>query len=168
MKYLIQAGKLFAIENGKASLSLASIQSPFYSVRRAILSAEGQVLLFTDIRADSRSGRKAGNQYIITDAQRNVVLSGKPECSADGDPGHIPRADRVQLEMNQSVCSLRMLNSQNYRLENAQGQKVVEIIHNGIGGGWTVEADASVSPALLLGIFIFSRYLDKENKFVVI
>lgn len=168
MKYLIRAGKLFSIENGKASLSLASIQSPFYSVRRTILSAEGQAALFTDIRVHSRSGKKARNQYIITDLQRHVVLSGKPECSADDNPDHVPRTDRVQLEINQSICSLQMLNSQNYRLENAHGQKVVEIIHNGIDGGWTVEADPSMSPELLLGIFIFSRYLDKENKFVVI
>lgn len=168
MKYLIRAGELFSIENGKASLSLASIQSPFYSVRHTILSAEGQTVFFTDIRTDSRGGGKAGNQYLITDLQRHIVLSGKPECSADGIPGHVPRVDRVQLKMNQSVGSLRMLNSQNYCLEDAHGQRAVEIIHNGIDGGWTLEADASVSPALLLGIFIFSRYLDKENKFVVI
>jgi hypothetical protein len=167
MKYHIRAGRLFPAENGQTVISLASIQNPFYSVRRTILSPEGRAALFTDIRADGRGG-KAGHQYIITDPQRRVVLSGKPECSADDDPDHIPRADRVQLKMNQSVYKLRMLNSQNYCLEDAYGQKAVEIIHDGIGGGWTVETYASISPTLLLGIFIFSRYLDKENKFVVI
>lgn len=168
MKYRIRAGRLFSDENGQTAISLASIQSPFYSVRRTVLSPEGRAAFFTDIRAGGRGGGKTGHQYIITDSQRHVVLSGKPEYSADDDPDHIPQVDCVQLKMNRSVYKLRMLNSQNYCLEDAHGQKAVEIIHDGISGGWTVETYASISPTLLLGIFIFSRYLDKENKFVVI
>ncbi len=40
------------------------------------------------------------------------------------------------------------------------------LVHNISGGGWNVEADPVFSPFILMGLFIFCRYLDRENEFV--
>lgn len=175
MKYRIRAGRLFSVENGRAAVRLASIKSPFYPVKRTILSPDGQTVLYTDIQAGGRSGGISAHKYVITDPQKRVVLSGKPECAPTSDPvstddsvPHVPRMDHVRLKMDQSVYNLRMLNSQNYCMADLEGRKIVEIIHDGIAGGWTVEADDAIAPTILMGIFIFSRYLEKENEFVVI
>ncbi|QAT50968.1 hypothetical protein EQM14_14990 [Caproiciproducens sp. NJN-50] len=172
MKYRIRSGTLFSVEKGRAAVSLASIKGPFYSVRRAILSPDGRAVLYTDIQA-ARSGGISAHKYVIMDPRKRVVFSGKPECAAGDDPNstgesvpRIPRMDRVRMRMGRSVYNLKMLNSQNYCMTDERGHKAAEIIHDGIGGGWTVEADGAIAPAILMGIFIFSRYLEKETEFV--
>lgn len=173
MKYRIRSGTLFSVENGRAAVGLASIRSPFRSARRTILSPDGRAVLYADIKAAGRSGGMTAHKYVITDPRKRVVLSGKPECAAEYGPdsaeepvSRVPRTDRVRIRMDRSVYNLKMLNSQNYCMTDERGHRAAEIIHDGIAGGWTVEADDAIDPAILMGIFIFSRYLEKETEFV--
>lgn len=174
MKYRIRSGRLFLIENGRTTIELASVKSPFYSVRHTILSRDGRAALYTDILAGGHGNGISGRRYVVTDPQNRIVLSGKTMYATDDSPdyaeasmSHVPHVDRVRIEMNQSVYNLRMLNSQNYCLEDAEGRKAAEIIHDGIVGGWSVEVSDAIAPTILMGIFIFSRYLEKENEFVM-
>ena len=61
-----------------------------------------------------------------------------------------------------------MENVQNYVLTDAQGRCAVRIIHRGMSGGWKLDVSQPLSPSLLCGLFIFCRYLEKENEFVVV
>ena len=61
-----------------------------------------------------------------------------------------------------------MRNAQNFIVKDGDGNTVMEIIHNGYAGGWSVDSNEKFSPAIILGIFIFTRYLDKENELYII
>jgi hypothetical protein len=174
MKYQIRAGSLYAIVNGRTAEKLAFIQSPFYTEKQTILSPDGSVKLIAQVRTDGKPGIQ-GKEYVIIDEQEQTIVTGKPECSNEENAGvdseiisSMSRMDTVRLEMDHSVYYLRMRNSQNYCLEDTSGQKKLEIIHNGIAGGWTVETEDAIEPLMVMAIFLFSRYLDKENEYVVI
>ncbi|MFU0831420.1 MAG: hypothetical protein ACFWUC_00535 [Oscillospiraceae bacterium] len=174
MKYQIRAGSLYAVIDGRTAGKLAFVQSPFYTEKQTILSPDGSGKLIAQVRTDGRPGTQ-GKEYVITDAQEQIVVIGKPMCSEEENSDvdseimfPMSRMDTVRLEMNHTVFNLRMRNSQNYCLEDEKGQKKLEMIHNGITGGWTVETEDAIDPLILMGIFLFSRYLDKENQYVVI
>ena len=41
-------------------------------------------------------------------------------------------------------------------------------MHRGIAGGWTLEDNCGFSPEMLCGIFIFCRYIEQENEFMIV
>ena len=61
-----------------------------------------------------------------------------------------------------------MHNSQNYSLEDLQGNEVLRIMHKGIGGGWDIEEEKGFSAEEILGLFLFSRYIEQKNDFLII
>ena len=81
---------------------------------------------------------------------------------------HMPRTDHACFDYNGESYRLVMLNSQNYTLYGKGGNTAVQIIHRGISGGWNIDAEDAFSPELLCGLFIFSKYLARENEFPMI
>lgn len=66
----------------------------------------------------------------------------------------------ANIVVNGEEYLLTMHNSQNYSLINAHNSEVLRIMHKGIAGGWAVED--------ICGIFIFCRYIEQENEFLVV
>lgn len=47
-------------------------------------------------------------------------------------------------------------------------REVVHILHRGIMGGWTIEDETGLLPKNLCGLFVFCRYLERENEFMTV
>lgn len=177
MKYIIKSGSLYEVNQNHMGKKLVSLKSPFYTVKKTLLSSEGRPCLFTDIK---QSDILKGNQkktYMLLDENGHAVLTGFPGYAASSclsgaaqSLSHAPRMDHIEItvEPDKTALTLAMLNSQNYRLTDSENRMAAEIFHNGIAGGWTIETEKDFSPFILMGLYIFSRYLDKENEFLVV
>lgn len=166
MKYIIKAGILYQIDNGRPGAKLASIKSPFYPVKKTILSPDGRERLYADIQSASRTGEIRESRYILKDQLDQVVITGIP-----GAASHMrvnaPRIDHIKINMDHKTYVLTMKNSQECLLvDDENNRKAAEILHSGIEGGWKIEAEPIFSPYVLMGLYIFFRYLDKENEFI--
>ncbi|MCI6377313.1 MAG: chromate transporter [Clostridiales bacterium] len=64
--------------------------------------------------------------------------------------------------------SLVMQSIQNYVLTAQSGRAVVQILHKGLAGGWSIEADDKFPPEIICGIFLFCRYIEQENEFNIV
>lgn len=42
------------------------------------------------------------------------------------------------------------------------------IVHRGVTGGWDIDAPAAMSAGLVCGLYVFSRYLERENEFLTV
>ena len=76
--------------------------------------------------------------------------------------------DVLIYKVNGEEYLLTMHNSQNYSLINAHNSEVLRIMHKGIAGGWAVEDICGFVPEIICGIFIFCRYIEQENEFLVV
>ncbi len=167
MKYIVQAGSLYQIDNGRPGTKLACIKSPYYPVQKTILSPDGRVKLYADIQASGSSGKIRERCYTLKDPLNQVILRGTP-----GSASHItintPRIDHVKIDTKHKAYVLTMKSSQECRLVDEDNWKVAEILHNGTEGGWKIEAEPLFTPYVLMGLYIFCRYLDKENEFITV
>lgn len=114
-------------------------------------------------------------KYWFRDEEGQILWEGTPLCAEEGEPesqewpaNRIPRVDRVRIEGGGERYLLLMKNSQNFRLEDPDGEVVLQILHRGISGGWDIETEREWSAGWICGIFLFGRYLEKENEFSVI
>ena len=97
---------------------------------------------------------------IFYEVRRDVA----PEsATVSGNIGQITR-----FTMNGEEYLLTMHNSQNYSLINAHNSEVLRIMHKGIAGGWAVEDHSGFTPEIICGIFIFCRYIEQENEFLIV
>lgn len=177
MKYLIQAGNLYEINQNQIGKKLVSLKSPFYTVKKTLLSSEGRPCFFTDMKQPGLPKSNLKKAYVLLDEKARAILTGFPGYAVSSDSSntaqplsHVPRMDHVAIivEPEKAALTLAMLNSQNYRLTDSKNQAAADIYHNGIAGGWTIETGKDFSPFILMGLYIFSRYLDKENEFLVV
>ena len=93
--------------------------------------------------------------------EESRLETGWPVC-------RMPRVDHADLQFDGADYQLRMDNEQNYSLADAQGRTCVQIMHRGMVGGWKVWTWRSMPAAFLCGLFVFCRYLEKENEFIVV
>lgn len=171
VSYQIFSGKLFREQGESLSEKLVSIKSPSFKLQKTILSADGKSLLISDVVLDESKNKT----YVLMDMQRCPIIRGTPQYAHSSDPkihgwpiSHAPRYDHVCFQYQKLDYQLRMQNAQNFIIKDSGGNTAMEIIHNGYAGGWSVHSMVDFSPALILGIFIFTRYLDKENEFYII
>ncbi len=174
MKYLVRSGNLYNWQDGQPASRLAYLSSPFYNTKKSILEAGGAELS-ADIKTEKSGLKTLGHNYILCDKQGNTIAEGTPEYSEEDDPNrfgwpisHAPHVDHVKIFWNGDVYRLNMLNSQNYRMVNFKNETILEIIHHGLGGGWMIETKQAVPSGILLGFFLFCRYLEQENEFIVV
>ncbi|MDE6995216.1 MAG: hypothetical protein K2P41_12460 [Lachnospiraceae bacterium] len=70
--------------------------------------------------------------------------------------------------MDGKTFLLTMHNSQNYSLKDQNGKTVLQILHRGLIGGWLLETDFPFQAQILSGLFIFCRFIEQENEFLIV
>lgn len=171
VSYQIFSGKLFQEQGETLSEKLVWIKSPSFKMQKTILNADGNPILLSNVVLDESKNKV----YVLTDMQQHSIIRGTPQYAHNSDPkihgwpvSHAPRYDHVCFQYQKSQYWLRMRNAQNFLVKDGDGNTVMEMIHNGYAGGWSVDSSTEFSPAIILGIFIFTRYLDKENEFYIV
>lgn len=176
MQYTIKAGVLYKHEPQRA---LARIKSTLIGPQRKIFSIAGELLSTADVRyldeSKASSGDVRNREYILTDNGNQLICSARPGYADDDDPNvvgwpvcRMPRVDHANIVVNGEEFLLTMHNSQNYSLTNNGNSEVLRIMHKGIAGGWTVEDICGFAPEIICGIFIFCRYIEQENEFLIV
>lgn len=174
MNYTMKAGTLY--HQGKVA---ARIKGIFASSEKHIFSPKGNLLLRVDIRnldsPQERQGDVRFREYIMTSNESVSYAFARPDYAEGDDPlvvgwpyCRMPRIDHAQVQIGDSTYCLVMINSQNYLLKEQPGKKVMEIFHRGLAGGWDIEAADELRPELVCGIFIFCRYIERENEFLIV
>ena len=176
MNYSMKAGVLYGQDGGRP---LARIKGVLCGPEKQILSPGGTLLLRTDIRRldapPGREGELRYREYVMLLEDGGEYAAASPGYAAEDDPPaagwplyRMPRVDHALLRLGEGTCLLRMENSQNYALSDDAGRCAVRVIHRGIVGGWTVESAAGYAPAFLCGVFVFCRYIEQENEFLIV
>jgi hypothetical protein len=165
MKYLIKAGKLYQIDNERPSAKLACLKMPYYPTKKTILSPDGRIKLYADIKTCECDGQSRQQVYILSDPLNQTILSGSPALSKNSPlPNGFP-VNQIRFTMEHKIYDLLMKSSEEYCIMDENSWVTARLLHS-IKGGWFVEADLLFSPFILMGLFIFCRYLDKENEFI--
>lgn len=176
VSYKMKAGALFEEAGDRP---LACLDRACFGTEKQILSPEGEVLLRTRIGALAPSPDQMestpGREYLMLGPAGALYARALPEYAAgdasidDGWPlSRVPRVDHARLEYGGETFLLAMRNSQNYTLYDSARHILVQIIHMGLPGGWSVETQRQFPPQFLCGLFVFCRYLELENQFPVV
>lgn len=174
MKYTMKSDRLYTGEQ-----VAARIEGTFIDPEKRVLSPEGRLLLRVDIRSleapRGRQGDVRFREYVMTDGENIPFAVAKPDYAEGDDPMvtgwpccRMPRVDHAQVEIENVGYCLAMVNSENYLMKKQGGEKVLEISHRGLVGGWDIEAADELCAELICGIFIFCRYIERENEFLIV
>lgn len=174
MEYTMKSGNLFL--NNTLS---ARIKSTFASSGKKILAANGRLLMRTELCTLEAPLSERGNiccrKYVMLDRNGKECAAAKPAYAKGEDPDasgwpvcRMPRVDHARLFIGGEEYLLSMRNSQNYFLSEKSGKIVVRIMHKGLCGGWTIAAADIFAPETVCGIFVFCRYMELENEFLVV
>lgn len=177
MVYMLKAGVLYA--GPGVERPLVSIRGKLCGPRRQIVGPDDKLLLSTDIRWLDTQPRETGDlrykEYIMYTAEGRAYAVARPGYAGGEDPAEtgwpicrMPRSDHALLTVDGQRYTLVMESVQHYRLMDDGGRCAVQIAHLGVAGGWKLELDAALSAPFLCGLFIFCRYLEKENEFAVV
>lgn len=174
MKYRMKSGNLFLND----TLSVR-IKNTFSGFERKIFDAKGGLLLCTDICGQEASLHKGGSvrcrQYVMFDGNKIKCAIARPDYAEGHDPAvagwpicRMPRVDHAQLFIGRKEYLLSMKDSQNYCLSEKHGKTVLQIMHRGLCGGWDIDAADDLVPEMICGIFVFCKYMEQENEFLVV
>lgn len=174
MKYTMKAGTLYA--GGQIT---AKIKGALIGTEKQILSPEGQLLLRTKIHdleaPPERQGDVRFREYVMVGAKNDPLAIGRPDYAEGDDPMVIgwpccrmPRVDHAKMQMGNRSSCLSMINSQYYLLKGQHEEVMIEIFHRGLTGGWTIQTADELCPEFICGIFVFCRYIEQENEFLIV
>lgn len=170
MNYTMVAGSLYDKHKNKM---FVHIKSRFAGPEKRILSADGELLLQSDIRSETGDARYT--EYVLQDEKGNQCAIARPNYAEGEDPAEfgwpiyrMPKKDHAQVNMEGQEYCLVMQSSQKYTLADQTGNIVLRILHKGLIRGWNIEADDNFSPEIVCGIFIFCRYIEQEDEFIVV
>lgn len=174
MNYIMKAGALY-----QGDQLFARIRSPFSGAAKSVCLADGTPILRTEIQsidpASEFSGDVRTRRYVLFDASGAELAAARPDYAAGDEPelvgwpvSHAPKVDHAKLQYKNEEYLLSMENSWRYLLSDPLGETVVEIRHRGLTGGWNIDSAAAFSPGLLCAVFIFCRYIERENEFPVV
>lgn len=176
MNYQIKAGILYKAEDQR---KLAWIKPNLYGQEKKIYAPDDTLLATAGIRrlddTDPNNEDVRSKEYVLLNADGSRYAAARPQYADGDDPAEtgwpvcrMPRVDHAALQFDGADYELRMDNEQNYSLADANGQTCVQIMHRGMVGGWKVWTWRSMPAAFLCGLFVFCRYLEKENEFIVV
>lgn len=176
MRYTMKSGVLL---QEPSHTVLAGIKSVLIGSVKRIQKRTDGLLLEAGIRyldeKDVHSGDARNKEYILTDYRGSVVASALPgyargeEPDVAGWPIHrMPKVDHAKVTIAGAEYMLTMCSSHEYTVKDASGEEILSIRHKGIAGGWIVEDDHGFAPEILCGIFVFSRYIEHENEFMIV
>ena len=172
MMYTMKSGLLT-----RDGSELCRIISSLSGAERSILSPLGDLIAKTLVRflpADSSSCPVSEKEYSLLDSAGNVLIKARPDCAPDeGDKKssgslRLPKVDRAAVYMRNEVCIFTMESPRLYILRFDDGHKVLSVTHRGITGGWDIDCSEDFSPEEICGLFIFCRYIEKENEFLIV
>lgn len=180
MQYVIKSGMLYDRDQKK---TLARVKREFTGSERKILSADGAPVLRTEIRRPDRAADPSLNamdsirsvEYILEDMDGCVCASAQPDY-AEGEapektgwpPYRMPKVDHAHLRMDGREFKLVMRGGAGYTLSELSGREVLRILHRGITGGWDIDAADRLRPETICGLFVFCRYMERENEIVIV
>ena len=111
----------------------------------------------------------------MLDAKGNVIAAAYPEYDPEEAPEtagwplcRMPRVSTARVVSGSLEYTLHMQNSQNYYLEDKAGNCIMQIMHRGIMSGWDIVDMQNMEPEMLCGLFVFSRYIEQENEFMIV
>ena len=169
MKYIMKTGTLYFND-----IVSARIKGVFTGLKKKIYSADGSVLMYTDIANLEVPPNETGNvryrQYILFDGNGNKCAVANPGyAEGDGWPlCRMPRVDHANIVIDKNGYLLKMQNNQNYTLYDEFGKTVIQIFHRGLAGGWNIEVMNDFLPEMICGIFVFCKYIEQENEFLAV
>ncbi len=171
--FYIKSGTLYDKTTDKACASIRNIS---LGPDKKILSSDGKTEMRVMIEnsdpedPDDLNGRR----YQLKNSQGDIVMSGHPRYSEEEDfetgayaINRLPKVDHCDVHIKEDY-DLIMHNCQNYSLFDRKGKEVLRIMHKGIAGGWDIEEEEAFSFEEILGLFMFSRYIEKENEYMII
>lgn len=176
MRYTIKSGVLYSDTTEKI---LARIKSTIVGSEKKIECGKDLSSWRTEIRyVDPQKNHSAdvrNKQYLMHDSSEHILLLGLPCYAPNDDPDvtgwpicRMPRVDHANITIEKSNYILTMHNSQNYSLLDKNNTEVLRILHKGIAGGWILEDNTYFPHEILCGIFIFCRYIEQENEFLIV
>ena len=176
MNYILSAGSLYDPAGEKR---FAYLKGKFSGSEKSIFSPDGTLLLRTYIRKTKQDAKNSfgihSEEYIMTDKEGREFASARPGYAEEDDPEktgwplcRLPRINHASFLMAGQKYNLVMQNSRSYILEDPFGKILVRILHKGLCGGWSIEADNLFSPETVCGLFVFCRYIEQENEFVTV
>ena len=176
MKYILKSGMLFAENNEQP---LAKIKSMFLGPNKMIYSEKDELLfqttildsgIQTDNNCDVRS-----HKYVITIPNGDKIASAYPNYDKKNDPNivgwpicHVPHVNRAKVIWGNYEYELVRKDSQHYQLKSKSEIHFLEIKHRGLIGGWEIHATDNFSHQIICGLFIFCKYIEQENDFMLI
>ena len=173
--YVIRGGCLY--NEGKPVMS---IRTTLGSQEMEIIdSAQKPIFKTSVVDADEVSPVKSGDvrnkRYVIRDMEGHTYASGRPEYANSEAPekkgwpvNRLPMADDVDMYMEDRHFHIHMNNSRNYDISDGKGAHSMNIRHKGLKGGWDIETEGRLKPEDICGIFVFCRYLERENEFDIV
>lgn len=175
MQYLMKSGTLWIPGGG----TLCTLQKILFQTEKRVFRNDGTAALRVYMEKSGEAPEKQGDvrfhTYLMEDPQGKRIATAKPAYSPGEDPDiagwpvcRMPRADRAQLKLRDKSYLLIMLNSQNYVLKDEKDNTVLQVLHRGMIGGWTIEGELAEPPEVLCGLFAFCRYLEQENEMMIV
>ncbi len=180
MEYVMKSGMLYDRDQKRA---LARVKREFAGSERKILSADGAPVLRTEIRRPENREDTSQNtgdgvrsvEYILEDMASRVCAAAQPDY-AEGEepektgwpPYRMPKVDHAHLRMDGREFKLAMKGGAGYTLSELSGKEVLRILHRGITGGWDIDAADRLRPETICGLFVFCRYMERENEIVIV
>lgn len=176
MQYTMKSGILYGETPNEG---LAKIKSAVAGFTKMICKTNDTLVLKAEIRHSGAQGEQcrdiSGKEYILSDCGGTIVAVGRPGYEAGDGPdivngpvSRLPHVDHARVIIDKSEYLLTMHNSQNYSLRAANGAELLRIMHKGITGGWNIVDDHGFAPEILCGIFVFCRYIEQENEFLIV
>ena len=153
------------LDNERPSTKLACLKMPYYPTRKTILSPDGRIKLYADIKTCEGGEHSRQQIYVLSDALNQTILSGSLVYPENLSLLNDRPVNQIMFTMDHKIYHLFMRSSQEYCIMDEDSWVAARLSHSIKGGGWYVEADPVFSPFILMGLFIFCRYLDRENEF---
>lgn len=176
MGYLIKSGILW--EEGKKR---GYIKYTGSGAERQIFSCDDKLLVKVRTERQKADTEERGDisyiTYVMTDLNGKEVAVAKPEYADNENPAvygwplcHLPRVNRARVFIHRCKKKywLVMENAGKYVLKEESGKAVMEITHRGLVGGWDIAGTEDFGCEGVCGIFLFGRFLERENEFWVV
>lgn len=170
MKYYLVLGTMYSDND---NTKLIHIKSSFFSSKKQIIASDGTLQLQTNILnfvPDVRS-----HEYVLTDMHENRIAIATPDYAKQENPdthkypiNRAPLVDHAKLLICNKEFNLVRMCVNCYEVYDLSSQAVVKIYRSKATWKWLIDAEAEFVPAVLCGIFVFCKYLEKENELIVI
>lgn len=157
----------------------AQIKSTILGARKKIFVFGNHTHYETSIRIMDIPAHQSGDVrcriYTLKTNAGDVLMTASPNYSYGYDPDvdgwpicHAPQVDHAYVEIKGRTHLLTMHNRRNYTLATENGTIWARIYKNTFSVKWTISISNRLSPELICGLYIFCRYLERENEFIVI